>query len=79
MSEGIKPRFVSKAPNLKGRKAVTWAKKKENVVGEWAGPASDDPDDDDEVVELNIPAPGEGAEGGHEAGGHPWSLLEPPI
>ena len=78
-SEGIKPRFVPKALNPKGSKAVTWAKEMESVVGEGAGPAPDEPEDNDDVVELTIPAPGEGVEGGHEDGGHPGSLPEPPF
>ena len=49
-----------------------------NVVGEGTGPVSDDPEDGDDVMELTMTAPGEGAEGGHEAGGHPGSLPEHP-
>ena len=50
----------------------------ENVVGEGAGCASEVSDDDD-VVELTMPAPREGAVGGDEAGGRPGTSPDTPV
>ena len=70
--EGTKPHSASKATHPEGKKSVKWSENLESVVGEGAGGASDDSDDD--VVELTMPAPREGAAVGRKRG-TPWYLF----